>query len=124
LARLIACTTPRTPADAATALTMAQSALERQPKPNLSTVETLAMALAANGAYDKAVEVQAAMLADVRSARRRDLALLLETNLERYRQRHACAVPWQDGDPIFQPVPAELGAATSPAGAGSPSSSR
>jgi tetratricopeptide (TPR) repeat protein len=108
LARLIACTPQTSLQESTKAYELALANLQTQSNPDFTTAETLAMALAATGAYSKAAEVQQAIVAEVRSAGRSELVALLETNLRRYRQGLTCEAPWVDGDPIFRPEAARL----------------
>jgi tetratricopeptide (TPR) repeat protein len=111
LARVIACAPQTSSRDSAKAYALALASFQRHPNPDLTVVETLAMALAATGAYSKAAEVQERILAEVRSAGRQDLVALLEKNFRRYREGLVCSTPWADSDPIFRPEPANLGPA-------------
>ena len=71
---------------------------------DLEYVETLAMALAETGRYERAAELQRDMISDLQRNRRFDLARLLNENLALYQSRQPCRSPWREDDPIFTPV--------------------
>ena len=70
----------------------------------LEYVETLAMAFAETGQFERAAEMQRAMISDLEQNRRFDLAELLAENLALYQRRQPCRRPWREDDPIFSPV--------------------
>ena len=71
---------------------------------DLEYVETLAMALAETGRYERAAELQRDMISDLQRNQRFDLARLLAENLALYQRRLPCRRPWREDDPVFSPV--------------------
>ena len=68
------------------------------------------MVYAEMGHFDRAIQVQRMMIAEVTRSKRLELARLLQDNLARYEQREPCRTPWRDDDPVFYlaPVPFTL----------------
>ena len=67
--------------------------------------ETTAMALAENGRFDAAADVQRQV---IKAAQEAGLAIDIErmtANLRLYERGVPCRVPWADDDPIFAPAP-------------------
>ena len=62
------------------------------------------MAFAETGQFERAAEMQRAMISDLEQNRRFDLAELLAENLALYQRRQPCRRPWREDDPIFSPV--------------------
>ncbi len=108
LARLLAASPQSTVGDGRRALQLLQDVFGSQNEVAFEHVETLAMALAASGQYQRALQVQQGMIDEVKQAGRADLAALLEENLVRYQKGQACRTPWRADDPIFLPVPGDL----------------
>ena len=108
LARLLAASPQSTVGDGRRALQLLQNVFRSQDEVAFEHVETLAMALATAGQYQRAVQVQQGMIDEVKQAGRADLAALLEENLTRYQRGQACRAPWRADDPIFLPVPGDL----------------
>ena len=69
-----------------------------------------AMAYAELGHFDRAIQVQRMMIAEVTRGKRLELAELLQDNLARYERQEACRTPWRDDDPVFYlaPIPFTL----------------
>ena len=108
LARLLAASPQSTVGDGRRALQLLQNVFRSQNEVAFEHVETLAMALATSGQYQRALQVQQGMIDEVKQAGRADLAALLEENLTRYQRGQACRTPWRADDPIFLPVPGDL----------------
>ena len=108
LARLLAASPESTASDGRLSLKLLESVLKSQYEVAFEHFETLAMALAKTGQFHRALQVQQAMMDEVRQAGRPDLAALLEENLARYQRGQSCRIPWRDDDPIFSPVPGDL----------------
>ena len=108
LARLLAASPLSTVDDGRRALQLLQNVFRSQNEVAFEHVETLAMALATAGQYQRAVQVQQGMIDEVKQAGRADLAALLEENLTRYQRGQACRTPWRADAPIFLPVPGDL----------------
>ncbi len=71
--------------------------------PGLDTAETFAMALAANGMYSDAEELQAQALFEAAKLQDPVAAAQLKQNLQRYQQEKAADVAWPAGHPVFEP---------------------
>ena len=108
LARLLAASPQSTVGDGRRALQLLQNVFRSQDEVAFEHVETLAMALARTGQYQRALQVQQGMIDEVKQAGRVDLAALLEENSSRYQRGQACRAPWRADDPIFLPVPGDL----------------
>jgi hypothetical protein len=87
------------------ALQLLQKVFQVQKEVSFEHVETLAMAFAETGQFQRAVQMQQAMIEDVSRGGRLDLAQMLQENLGRYRRGQACRKPWKDDDPVFSPHP-------------------
>ena len=108
LARLLAASPQSTVDDGRLALKLLEGVFNSQNEVAFEHLETLAMALAMSGQFNRALQVQQGMMSEVRQAGRADLAALLEDNLNRYQRGQPCRTPWRDDDPIFSPVPGDL----------------
>ncbi len=96
LARLLAAAPDDEVRDGQRARALAQALVSAQMP--LEHMETLAMIAAENGRFDEALELQRRAVEIVRAAGREDLLPGLLRNLERYRGRQACRVPWPEDD--------------------------
>ena len=108
LARLLAAAPESSVRNGHLALELLQEVFKAQKEVAFEHVETLAMALAENRQFERAVQVQQGMIQEVSQAGRKDLAELLEQNLSLYRRGQACRQPWRDDDPVFTPRLGEL----------------
>ncbi|MCY3756607.1 MAG: tetratricopeptide repeat protein [Acidobacteria bacterium] len=108
LARLLAASPQSTANDGRMALKLLEGVLKSQNEVAFEHFETLAMALAMSGQYNRALQVQQAMMNEVKQGGRADLAALLQENLVLYRSGQPCRTPWRADDPIFSPVPGDL----------------
>lgn len=108
LARLLAASPQSTVDDGRTALKLLEGVLKSQNEVAFEHFETLGMALAMSGQFNRALQVQQAMMNEVKQGGRADLAALLEENLILYRSGQPCRTPWRADDPIFSPVPGDL----------------
>lgn len=108
LARLLAASPQSTVNDGRMALKLLEGVFQSQNEVAFEHIETLAMALAMSGQFNRAAQVQQAMMNEVKQGGRADLAGLLEENLNRYRSGQPCRTPWRADDPIFSPVPGDL----------------
>ncbi len=86
------------------ALQLLKGLFEGQGDLELEYVETLAMAFAETGQFERAAQMQHAMISDLQRNQRFDLARLLTENLSLYQRRQPCRRPWREDDPIFSPV--------------------
>ena len=91
------------------ALQLLQKVFQAQKEVSFEHVETLAMAFAETGQFQRAIQMQQAMIEDVIRGGRMDLAEMLQENLGRYRRGQACRKPWKDDDPVFSPLPGKWG---------------
>ena len=107
LARLLAAAPDSSVRNGPLALQLLQMVFQAQPEVSFEHVETLAMAFAETGQFQRAVQMQQAMIEDVTRGGRPDLAQMLQENLGRYRRGQACREPWKDDDPVFSPRPGE-----------------
>jgi tetratricopeptide (TPR) repeat protein len=114
LARLLAACPDKQARNGNRALELMQQVIKRQKSLDVDQGETLAMALAEAGQFDKAVKLQRWVIDTLQRDNRPDLLPALRENLARYEHSTACRIPWRKDDPIFVPVP---GPAEFPAGA-------
>ena len=105
LARLLAAAPDSNVRNGPLALQLLQEVFQARKEVSFEHVETLAMAFAETGQFQRAVQMQQAMIEDVSRGGRMDLAQMLQENLGRYRQGQACRKPWKDDDPVFSPLP-------------------
>ena len=110
LARLLAACPEPGIRDGQRALKVLQEVLQKGKSAEFEQIETLAMVYAEMGHFDRAIQVQRMMIAEVTRGKRLELARLLQVNLARYEQREPCRTPWRDDDPVFYlaPVPFTL----------------
>ena len=110
LARLLAACPQAKIRDGRRALQILQEVFKREKSAEFEHVETLAMAYAEVGQFDRAVQVQQMMIQEVTRGNRAELPKLFQENLARYERREACRQPWRDDDPVFHlaPVPFAL----------------
>lgn len=104
LARLLAGSPDPSVRDAARALRLVGTLVDRQQGDPLEVGITFGMALAANGHFQDAVRYQEAIIQQLEASREYDLARPLRQNLTRYRQGKACLTPWASDDPVFTPT--------------------
>ena len=104
VARLLAASPDPKVRNGMRALQILKGLFEGQGQLELEYVETLAMAFAETGQFERAAEMQRAMISDLQRNRRFDLARLLNQNLALYQSRQPCRSPWRKDDPIFSPV--------------------
>lgn len=109
LARLLAASPDDEVRDGRRALDLAQGLYNRFHSPE--NAETLAMAYAELGQFDKADALQRGAIALAAWSGDSDLAQRLNGNLEVYRNGKPCRTPWHDDDPLFRPGQAQLGVA-------------
>ena len=108
LARLLASCPDRSVRDGARALGLIQRVIQNKKSFDLDQGQTLAMALAGVGQFQRAAQLQGSMIAELEHAHRTDLAALLRPNMALYEHEQPCLTPWRDDDPIFSPVPGKL----------------
>ena len=105
LARLLAAAPDDRVRDGARATAIAQNLLAAQKTSALA--ETMAMAFAEQGQFEKAVEWQRAAIELARQGRRTATPPSLAENLRLYERRQPCRTPWPDNDPVHRPAPAK-----------------
>jgi len=71
---------------------------------DLDQAETIAMALAETGNFDKAAALQRTVIENLENEDPARVAILRET-LALYEKQQPCRRPWRDDDPIFVPTP-------------------
>ena len=104
VARLLAASPDHRIRNGMKALQLLRGLFQGQGGLELEYVETLAMAFAETGQFERAAEMQRAMISDLQQNQRFDLARLLAENLALYQRRQPCRRPWRQDDPIFSPV--------------------
>jgi tetratricopeptide (TPR) repeat protein len=67
--------------------------------------ETMAMALAELGEYEKAAAIQRGVMAAAEKAGLQESVRRMTVNLKLYERRQPCRTPWQDDDPVHNPGP-------------------
>lgn len=105
LARLLAASPDPTARDGRRALGLAERLLARGHDP--SDGETMAMAYAELGDFERAVAGQQGLIDYARDTGREDLLPWLTGNLQRYRGQQACRQPWPRDNPLFRPQPGD-----------------
>ena len=118
LARLYA-TCPQT-SDEQRASALAWAELLYNGEPGLDTAETLAMALAANGRYQDAEDLQMQALFEATKAGVVETRPQLRDNLERYRKQERASRAWPQDHAVFRPP--LLGGGSPNGGSGGPAS--
>jgi Flp pilus assembly protein TadD len=108
LARVLASSPDRSVRDGPRALQLIEHVVQNRKSFDFDQGQTLAMALAAVGQFQRAAQLQGSMIAELDRARRMDLAELLRPNMALYEHGKPCLMPWRDDDPIFSPVPGKL----------------
>ena len=101
LARVLAAAPDVRARDGRRALALAESLMSANQ--NIDAGETLAMALAEVGQFDRASSVQRQIVAAAVEAGAVNELVHLRENLARYEQRQACRRPWPPNDPVFHP---------------------
>jgi tetratricopeptide (TPR) repeat protein len=104
LARLLAASPDPQVRDGQRAVELAQ-ALTKQHQ-TTSVAETMAMALAAIGRFDAAVEWQRLAMSVAADAGHPEVAQRMAANLAHYQRHEPCRAPWRDDDPEYRPGPA------------------
>jgi tetratricopeptide (TPR) repeat protein len=96
LARLLSAAPDDRVRDGRRALSIVQELLKKEQ--SLEAGETLAMALAESGDYQKAAAVQRDVIAAAQGAGLADAARRMAENLTLYERRQPCRTPWRDGE--------------------------
>jgi tetratricopeptide (TPR) repeat protein len=99
LARVLAAAPDAAVRDGSRALDLVQALLPRDK--GLDVGETLAMALAEVGQFDRAAGVQRGVMEAAVRAGRTAAARGMERNLQLYLHRQPCRMPWRDDDPLY-----------------------
>ncbi len=103
LARILAAAPDRRARDGDRAFSLVQQLLEESKRTDIG--ETLAMAYAELGEFERAAAIQRGVLdAAERAGLERD-AGRMRANLRLYEQRQPCRMPWTDDDPVHRPGP-------------------
>lgn len=108
LARLLAAAPDPAVRDQRRALQIIESLVRSEQGDGFEEGVTLAMALAAAGQFQEAVETQRAIIHQLEESRKFEAARLLRQNLDLYEHQKPCRKPWASDDPIFTPVPSKL----------------
>jgi predicted Zn-dependent protease len=97
LARLLAAAPDDSVRDGAKALALVQELLAKEQRtPDLG--ETMAMALADEGRYDEAVQVQRDLITGAERRGLHDVTGRLSENLALYERHQPCRTPWTDNE--------------------------
>lgn len=105
LARLLATCPIKSVRNGPRALQLSQTAAQAEKNLDFDLVQTLSMAMAEVGQFDKATQLLRSVISKLEELKRPDLSRLLEDNLRLFEQGKPCRIPWRDDDPIFFPVP-------------------
>lgn len=103
LARLLAAAPDDRVRDGERSLALAQELFKTNKRTDLG--ETMAMAHAELGEYEKAAIIQRAVMDASKQAGRRDSFARMAENLRLYERRQPCRTPWTDDDPVHNPGP-------------------
>jgi len=103
IARLMAAAPDDGVRDGDRAILLAEELARRDPSANVG--ETLAMAYAEGGSFERAAQVQRSVIDVARQAGAEDAVRRMTANLERYEAGRPCREPWADDDPVFRPDP-------------------
>ena len=101
LARLLAAAPDDGVRDGAQAMTLVQALMKGTKTTALG--ETMAMALAEQGQFADAVQVQRDVMSSAQKAGLEPDVRRMTDNLRRYERGQACRVPWRDDDPVHIP---------------------
>jgi tetratricopeptide (TPR) repeat protein len=105
LARLLAAAPDEKVRDGKRALDLMQEVVKTQGGADSDQAETIAMALAETGQYQKAVNVERSVIQSVEQGDSHESLNGLKARLALYERGQACRIPWRDEDPIFVPTP-------------------
>jgi len=104
LARLLAACPTKSVRNGLRALQLSQKVLQAERSFDFDRIQTLSMAMAEAGQFDRATQLLRSVISKLDELKRQDLSRLLEGNLRLFEQRKPCRTPWRDDDPIFFPV--------------------
>jgi len=105
LARVLAAAPDSTVRDGQRALQLMQEIIKNDGSLDSDRAETVAMALAETGQFEKAAGVQRSLIETVEQDTPALQLNVLRETLAHYEHREACRTPWRDDDPIFFPTP-------------------
>jgi tetratricopeptide (TPR) repeat protein len=103
LARLLAAAPDGRARDGERSMMLVQELFKTNKSTDLG--ETMAMALAELGEYDKAAAIQRGVMAAAEKAGLQDVVRRMAVNLRLYERHQPCRTPWQDDDPVHNPGP-------------------
>ena len=103
LARLLAAAPDGRARDGERSMALIQELFKTNKSTDLG--ETMAMALAELGEYDKAAAIQRGVMAAAEKAGLQDVVRRMAVNLRLYERHQPCRTPWQDDDPVHKPGP-------------------
>ncbi len=90
-----------TPEERGKALAAARALYDVQP--DMDTSETLAMASAANGEFEEAVDAQAQAIFEALKNGAEDRLTWLQENMQRYQAQQPATAPWSAGAEVYRP---------------------
>jgi tetratricopeptide (TPR) repeat protein len=105
LARLLAAAPDDSARDGQRALGLMQEIIKSKELLDSDQAETVAMALAETGQFEKAANIQRSVIETVEQESPGPQVDLLRETLAHYEHGEACRTPWRDDDPIFFPTP-------------------
>jgi hypothetical protein len=105
LARVLAAAPDDRVRDGARAMAIMRELTKAQQ--TLGTGETMAMVFAELGQFDDAISWQEDVIAAAQEGKRTDILPTLTANLQRYRKRQPCRMPWAEDDPVHRPLGAQ-----------------
>jgi tetratricopeptide (TPR) repeat protein len=105
LARLLAASPDNNVRDGKRALEIMQELLKNDGSADTEQAETIAMALAETGQFEKAAGVQRSVILTAEQDSPSPQIETLHETLALYEHGQACRVPWHYDDPIFVPTP-------------------
>jgi hypothetical protein len=103
LARLLAAAPDGQARDGERSMALIQELFKTNKSTDLG--ETMAMALAELGEYEKAAAIQRGVMAAAEKAGLQDVVRRMAVNLRLYERHQPCRTPWQDDDPVHTPGP-------------------
>jgi tetratricopeptide (TPR) repeat protein len=106
LARILAAAPDDRVRNGARALEIMHELIARDGAADLDQAATIAMALAENGQFEKAAQIQRSVIEEMQSEPGASRTSILREDLDGYEHHRACRTPWRDDDPIFVPTPA------------------
>jgi tetratricopeptide (TPR) repeat protein len=105
LARLLSAAPADKLRDGPRAVELMHEVVAHQGSADLDQAQTIAMALAETGQFQKAADIQRKVIEAAQGESSGSRIADLRETLNLYEQGRACRTPWPDDDPIFVPTP-------------------